>query len=189
MLIEVHDIPLLCVAPEHATDLQYDVSDDSDAQMYVSSATITVSMQHVAGVIAIPGIASFPTHEFRQSLQWTIPGTDNELWAFLKIEENVLPEDREFDFQVPQQHQLVLRNQDQRYTLRPGDEIELPGGVLRYRKLATWMGYKVDYDWTRPWLLATALIGLAGLFGHFVIKFKLLEKKPTDSAVHDAQTS
>ncbi len=144
------------------------------------------SSAKVVGSIHLP---AYPTHEFRQALQWTIPGTDTELWAFLKIEENVLPEDREFDFQVPWQHQLVLRYQNQRYTLRPGDELELPGGVLRYRKLATWMGYKVDYDWTRPWLLATALIGLAGLFGHFIIKFKLHEKKPTDSVVHDAQMS
>lgn len=132
------------------------------------------SSARVVGSIHLP---AYPTHEFRQALQWTIPGTDTELWAFLKIEENVLPEDREFNFQVPQQHRLVLRYQDQRHALRPGDELELPGGILRYQKLSTWMGYKVDYDWTRPWLLATALIGLLGLFVHFIVKFNLVARK------------
>ena len=133
------------------------------------------SSAKVVGSIHLP---AYPTHEFRQALQWTIPGTEIELWAFLKIEENVLPEDREFDFQVPQQHQLVLRYQDNRYALRPGDELELPGGILRYQKLSTWMGYKVDYDWTRPWLLSTALISLAGLFVHFIVKFNLVVRNP-----------
>ena len=132
------------------------------------------SSAKIVGSIHLP---AYPTHEFRQALQWTVPGTDTGLWAFLKIEENVLPQDREFDFQIPQQHQLVLRYQDHRYALRPGDELELPGGILRYQKLSTWMGYKVDYDWTRPWLLATALIGLLGLFLHFILKFNLAVKK------------
>lgn len=127
------------------------------------------STASVVGSIHLP---AYPTHEYRQALQWKIPGTDTELWTLLKIEENVLPEDREFDFRVPRQHQLVVRYRDNRYELQPGDDLELPGGILRYQKLTTWMGYKVDYDWTRPWLLATALIGLAGLFVHFVVKFR-----------------
>jgi len=122
----------------------------------------------VVGSIHLP---AYPTQEYRQALQWIIPGTDIQLWTFLKIEENVLPADREFDFRVPRQHQLVLRYGELRYALRPGDVLELPGGLLRYQKLATWMGYKVDYDWTRPWILAAALIGLAGLFLHFIFKF------------------
>jgi len=46
--------------------------------------------------------------------------------------------------------------------------------LLLYRELSTWMGYRVDYDWTRPWLLATALIGLGALFWHYIAKFSLL---------------
>ena len=124
--------------------------------------------REVVGSIHLP---AYPTNEFGQALQWTVPGTDIGLWAFLKIEEDLLPADRAFEFQVPRRHQLVVRHRDQRHALRPGDELELPGGVLRYLELSTWMGYKVDYDWTRPWLLASALIGLLGLFTHFVVKF------------------
>lgn len=130
--------------------------------------------ESTVGSIHLP---AYPTHEYRQALQWKIPGTETELWTMLMIEENVLPEDREFDFRVPQLHQLVVRHQEQRYELQPGDTLELPGGILRYQKLTTWMGYKVDYDWTRPWLLAAALIGLAGLFLHFITKFNLIERK------------
>jgi cytochrome c biogenesis protein len=132
------------------------------------------STESIIGSIHLP---AYPTHEYGQALQWKVPGTDIELWTMLKIEENVLPQDREFDFQVPLQHQLVLRYRDQRYELRPGDELELSGGILRYQKLTTWMGYKIDYDWTRPWLLAAALIGLLGLFVHFILKFNLIVRE------------
>lgn len=128
------------------------------------------STRVVVGSIHLP---AYPTHEYRQALEWSVPGSDLKLWTMLNIEENVLPTDREFQFQVPGQHQLVVRHQDKRYALRPGDEINLPEGRLTYRKLTTWMGYKVDYDWTRPWLLATVLIGLMGLFSHFIVKFFL----------------
>lgn len=130
----------------------------------------STSTRVVVGSIHLP---AYPTHEYRQALEWNVPGSDLKLWTMLNIEENVLPADREFQFQVPEQHLLVVRHQDKRYALRPGDEINLPGGRLTYRKLTTWMGYKVDYDWTRPWLLATALFGLLGLFSHFIVKFFL----------------
>jgi cytochrome c biogenesis protein len=126
------------------------------------------STRVIVGSIHLP---AYPAHEYRQALEWKVPGSDLRLWTMLNIEENVLPADREFQFRVPKQHQLVVRYQDKRYALRPGDEINLPGGRLTYRKLTTWMGYKVDYDWTRPWLLATVLIGLMGLFSHFIVKF------------------
>jgi len=129
------------------------------------------SAEVVTGSIHLP---AYPVHEYRQALEWKIPGSDQSLWTMLNIEEDVLPADRAFDFQVPQQHKLVVRYQDQRHELMPGDELTLPQGVLLYRELSTWMGYKVDYDWTRPWLLATVLIGLGALFWHYIAKFSLI---------------
>lgn len=123
------------------------------------------------GSIHLP---AYPTHEYRQVLEWKIPASDQKLWTMLSIEEDVLPEDRAFDFQVPQQHKLIVRYQDQRHELIPGDELSLPQGSLIYRELSTWMGYQVDYDWTRPWLLATVLIGLGALFLHYMAKFSLI---------------
>ncbi len=129
------------------------------------------SSEVIVGSIHLP---AYPAHEYRQALEWKIPDSDQTLWTMLSIEEDVLPPDRAFYFQVPQQHKLIVRYQDQRHELIPGDELSLPQGLLLYRELSTWMGYRVDYDWTRPWLLATALIGLGALFWHYIAKFSLL---------------
>ena len=120
------------------------------------------------GSIHLP---AYPVHEYRQALEWNIPGSRQTLWTMLQINDEVLPEDRDFNFRVPEKHSLIVRYQKQRHELKPGDELSLPEGVLRYQKLTTWMGYKVDYDWTRPWLLATAVMALLGLFSHFIFKF------------------
>ncbi len=120
------------------------------------------------GSIHLP---AFPTHRFGQALEWRIPGSDLEIWTMLQIDEEVLPLDRAFDFSLPQRHRLVVRYRDARHELRPGDTIDFPQGSLRYRELSSWMGYRVDYDMTRPWMLAAALIGLLALMLHYVEKF------------------
>ena len=122
----------------------------------------------VVGSIHLP---AYPINEYRQALEWNIPGSQHKIWTMLQIDDEVLPEDRDFSFRVPENHRLVVRFNDQRYEIKPGDELTFPEGVLSYQKLTTWMGYKVDYDWTRPWLLATAAIGLLSLFLHFFSKF------------------
>lgn len=131
----------------------------------------TGSGEALTGSIHLP---AYPINEYRQALEWQVPGSGHRLWTMLKIDENVLPEDRSFEFQVPRQHRIVVRIDDRRYEMIPGESIDLEGGVLRYKELSTWMGYKIDYDWTRPWLLATAIIGLMALFVHYIFKFSLL---------------
>ena len=113
-------------------------------------------------------LPAYPTHEYQQAREWVLPGTQQKIWTMLVLEEDVLPEDRAFSFQIPQKHHLVVRIEDKRYELNKGDEIKLDRGVLRYDALSSWMGYKVDYDWTRPWLLATCIIGMLGLSLHYL---------------------
>ena len=125
--------------------------------------------QSVTGSIHLP---AYPVHEYKQALEWQIPGGQQKIWTQLKIEDDVLPLDRDFQFQLPQQHRLIIRQNDQRFELLPGEELELDSGVLKYQGLSSWMGYEVDYDWTRPWLLATCLIALFNLFLHFLLKFR-----------------
>ncbi len=122
----------------------------------------------VVGSVHLP---AYPTHEFRQALEWRIPGTDLRPWTMLRIDEEVMPRGRDFDFRVPARHRLILRLGGERRELRPGDAVELPGGTLVYRELSTWMGYKVDYDWTRPWILAAAIIALLSLATHYLARF------------------
>ena len=126
------------------------------------------SNQAITGSIHLP---AYPAHEFNQALEWQLPGSDMKLWTMLQLREDVLPEDKDFFYKVPEQHELIVRYGDNRQVLQPGDEIRFDSGVLRYKKLTTWMGYKVDYDWTRPWLLSTCIIGMLGLFSHFLKKF------------------
>ena len=47
----------------------------------------------------------------------------------------------------------------------------LDEGILVYEGLTTWMGYKVFYDPTLPWLLAAALVAIAALGAFFWRRF------------------
>ena len=60
-------------------------------------------------------------------------------------------------------HTLVLRIGDERHLLRPGQSVNLPGGTLTYMQLDSWMGYLISYDPTRPWIMATVMIGVVSL--------------------------
>ena len=72
---------------------------------------------------------------------------------------------------MPGRHRLVVRIGERRFEMSPGERILLDEGVLEYRGLSAWMGYKIDYDWTRPWMLATAVIAILSLFAHYLRKF------------------
>lgn len=126
------------------------------------------SDSRTTGSIHLP---AYPINEYRQALEWQLPGSGLTLWTQLKIDENLLPEDQPFEFRVPDRHRVVLRSGERRFEMRPGDWIDLDGGALGYRRLSTWMGYKIDYDWTRPWMLATAIVGILALFAHYLMKF------------------
>ncbi len=134
----------------------------------------------VVGSVHLP---AYPAHRFGQALEWRIPGSDQSVWTMLAIDDEVMPADREFMFRVPARHRLVLRYGSRRIELRPGDSVRLSGGVLRYVELSTWMGYKVDYDWTRPYLLAIAIVGIVALFAHYGNRFLRPRRRRVGAAV------
>jgi len=76
-----------------------------------------------------------------------------------------------WQFRPPREHALVLRVGDERRELQPGERYLLPQGMLVYEGLTTWMGYKVFYDWTLPWLLASCLLAVVSLTWHYWQKF------------------
>ncbi len=117
-------------------------------------------------------LPAYPIHEYQQAKEWTLPQTQQKIWTMLVIEEDLLPEDSDFNFRVSYKHHLVIRVNGQRYVLRQGDEINLPGGILRYDSLVSWMGYMVDYDWTRPWLFAACLIALFSLSFYYFSRLR-----------------
>jgi len=83
----------------------------------------------------------------------------------------ILDPEQPSQFRIPEEHHLVLRVDEQRYELRPGDGVELRGGRLVYDELRTWMGFTVSSDWTLPWLFAASLFAVLSMAWHFWCKF------------------
>ena len=121
----------------------------------------------VRGAVHLP---SFPVHELRQSREWQLPD-GRSAWVLLQTEEALIDPSRASRFSLPAQHRLVVRVDSQRAVLAPGEAMALPGGRLVYEGLRTWMGYRVAYDPTLPWLLAAALLSALALGVHYIRKF------------------
>ena len=125
----------------------------------------------------------FPSDENAQQAEWTLPDGKTAAWVTLRFDVPPLKGGQPEQLAAPGStgHRVVLRltepgaNLEQRYELRPGEAIDLPGGRLEYRGLRLWMGYLVHYDWTVPWLLAASSLATLALGAHFLAKFRLKE--------------
>jgi len=122
----------------------------------------------VVGSVHLP---SFPMHELQQSREWPLPD-GRKAWVMLQIDETLIDPAAAAAFTMPRAHRLVLRVGDQRFELAPGDGARLDGGTLVYEGLRTWMGYRVSFDPTLPWLLAASLLSALSLAWHYVLKFR-----------------
>jgi len=116
------------------------------------------------GTIHFP---SYPAQEFRQALDWKIPGTNLKVWSQLDFDEVILDPEKLSQFRAPGDHKIILKSGGQRYEMVPGDTIMLDGGKLRYEKLNTWMGLVITHDWTLPWLIAAVVMALLSLGWHY----------------------
>ena len=58
-----------------------------------------------------------------------------------------------------------------RSELREGEAVPVGGGFVRLEKLSMWMGYRVFYEPTLPWLFATSLLTVAALAWWFWSRF------------------
>lgn len=120
------------------------------------------------GSIHLP---AWPAHEYRQALEWTVPGTTHQLWSQLQFDEELLDPQHPSQFRAPKDHLLVVRAGETRHELTPGQSIDFPDGRLTYQELRTWMGFAVFYDWTLPWLLAAGVVAVLCLGWHYWRKF------------------
>ncbi len=119
------------------------------------------------GAVHMP---SYPLFDFRQVNTWTPPGgPELRLWlhvdAGLKGDEAWVLDGRRATAR------LAVRTPEGRVELEPGESVRLPGGVLRYERLSTWMGYKIFYDPTLRWLFVTSVLGVLGLAAHYWRRF------------------
>jgi cytochrome c biogenesis protein len=112
------------------------------------------------GTVHLP---SYPLNEHRQAQTWRIPGTPRDAWVMLDLDTPAIDPSRASTFELPGAHRLVFVADGERHELRPGESFTAPEGVLVYEGLVAWMGYKVYYDPTLPWLLAAAAVAIAAL--------------------------
>ncbi|MDR9499655.1 MAG: hypothetical protein RI556_10810 [Hydrogenovibrio sp.] len=122
----------------------------------------------LAGFVHLP---AWPAHKHAQAVEWKIPGTSHHLWAHLKFDDPILSDTQPSEFRKPKESQLFVEYAGQRQQLKLGQTMEFSDGRLVYKGLRTWMGFRIFYDWTLPWLLAAGLIAVLGLAGHFWRKY------------------
>lgn len=104
------------------------------------------------------------------AVSWHLPGGP-EAWVMLDARppENGAPGSMRpglGEHTLP--HALVLRIGNDRHVLSPGDTLTLPAGDLRYLTLDSWMGYRIVYDRTEPWLIATVATGISALLWFYL---------------------
>ena len=63
---------------------------------------------------------------------------------------------------------LLIEHDGKRLVLALGETLTLPDGKLRFDAVRGWMGYKVFYDPTLPWLVLSVVLALAGLLWHLL---------------------
>jgi hypothetical protein len=101
--------------------------------------------------------------EFPPGSTATLPGGD-QAWVQMRSAENTYVKGERIDLGAAAlKHHLVLRIKDKRHELEPGSSIELDNGQLTYLQLGTWIGYRVTYDPTPPWLAASVFLGVVSL--------------------------
>lgn len=117
----------------------------------------------VSGAVHLP---SYPLQDWNQVNHWTTPaGTEIELDLQLQ---RPLPTDRAWTLTSRDLSPLLaVKTAAQSVTLARGDTVRLPGGQLRFEELRLWMGYRITYDPTLPWLFVAAVFGVLGLALHF----------------------
>ncbi len=101
---------------------------------------------------------------FGQAAEWHLPNTETA-WVMLEFlsgeeQSTASPNDTLAD---SLEHALVMRVGDDRHVLELGGSLQRPGGTLVYRELNSWMGYRIIYDPTEPWIMATVVAGLFSL--------------------------
>ena len=117
-------------------------------------------------------LPSFPVFQFGQELEWNLPRSDRKVNVALLIDEEVIDIEKPSRFRVPARHRLRVESGAIAAELRPGESVALAGGRLVYVSLGTWMGYKVFYDPTLPWIFAAAVIAVLSLAAHFVQRWR-----------------
>ena len=104
----------------------------------------------------------YPAFDWKQDNAWQPPnGPEVRFWLHL---DTPLKEDSAWTLASERvSGMLVVNSQGKRVELKRGESVAVDGGALRFDELRGWMGYRIFFDPTLPWLLAAAMIAVFGL--------------------------
>jgi len=108
---------------------------------------------------------SYPLFEWKQDNRFTPPGGP-EVRVFLRIDK---PLDELAAWRLDPQTTptaLVVHAEGRRSELVPGESVRLTAGTLRFERSTGWMGYRIFFDPTLPWLFVLATVAATGLAWH-----------------------
>ncbi|NOX75552.1 MAG: hypothetical protein GXP17_02840 [Gammaproteobacteria bacterium] len=125
----------------------------------------------VTGRINMP---SYPLFDYKQSNQWTPPGSRQEIKFWLQLNTGLSVGDAWVLDARNSSGVLVVTIDGLRVELEKGESVRLPDGQLRYDDLTSWMGYRVFYDPTLQWLFWVTIAGVLGLMHFFWKKLNLV---------------
>ena len=113
----------------------------------------------ITGAVHMPG---YPSFDWKQDNSWQPPnGPDIRFWLHL---DTPLKEDRAWTLASDRvSGVLVVNTQGKRHELKRSESVNIEGGTLRFDELRGWMGYRIFFDPTLPWMLAAAMVALFGL--------------------------
>lgn len=109
---------------------------------------------------------SYPGQKETQHLEGQLEGVTEPVFIGLQLPEPLIPEKGPGLLHAPKDYHLVVRYQQQRIEIHPGQRVDFLGGHFELAAegaLGLWMGYQVFYDWTRPWLIASILLAVTAL--------------------------
>jgi len=149
----------------------------------------------ISGALHLP---SFPRLDWKQVNSWSVPGTAKSVNIELQIPDSLrLQLDSKLPWQLQNQSAkdawLEINNGGKSVIVRRGEQVSLTNGKLRFDEVRGWMGYKIYYDPTLPWLFVSALCGILGLLWHYRALFagsllRVTFEKPVTSSVAAKQS-
>jgi len=111
---------------------------------------------------------SYPLRDWNQVKAWATPaGEEIEIEL---VAENPVPEHEAWVLDrssAGSASTLILRSAAGSAELGRGQSIVFDNGRIRFDELRMWMGYRIVFDPTLPWLLAAGMVGVLGLSWHF----------------------
>lgn len=127
-------------------------------------------------------LPSYPINDTAQTTEWALPDGAGKVTLWLEFTP-IFDETKPWRFRLPDDPRLVVLEGERREVLRPGEDMALAGGRLRFERVTTWMGYGIVSAPMVPWMIASVVVAALGLAWHVAGKLRALTDSP---AWHEA---